>query len=231
MRTTLDNLQIAYEDNHIIVVNKRPGDIVQGDKTGDVPLSDIVKAYIKFKYNKPGNVFLGVVHRIDRPTSGLVIFARTSKALTRLNKMLKDKQIKKTYWAIVKQKPPKDANTLIHYLKKNPKNNKTTVFDQATDGAKKAILHYKVIASSDNYHLLEIDLETGRPHQIRAQLAKIGSPIKGDLKYGFSRSNPNGGISLHARQISFEHPTKKEPVIITADPPLEDIWQHFTIDK
>jgi len=231
MKTNLNNLKIAYEDNHIIIVNKRPGDIVQGDKTGDMPLSDIVKAYIKVKYHKPGNVFLGVVHRIDRPTSGLVMFARTSKALTRLNQMLKDKHIKKTYWAIVKNKPEKEEGTLIHYLKKNPKNNKTTVFDQPVESAKKAILHYKVISSSDNYHLLEIDLETGRPHQIRAQLAKIGSPIKGDLKYGFPRSNPNGGISLHARQINFTHPVKKEPVVVTASPPGDDIWHFFDVSN
>ena len=231
MKTTLNNLQIAYEDNHIVIINKRPGDIVQGDKTGDMPLSDIVKAYIKVKYHKPGNVFLGVVHRIDRPTSGLVMFARTSKALTRLNQMLKDKHIKKTYWAMVKNKPGKDEDTLIHYLKKNPKNNKTTVFDKPVEGAKKAVLHYKIISSSDNYHLLEIDLETGRPHQIRAQLSKIGSPIKGDLKYGFPRSNPNGGISLHARQINFIHPVKKEPVVVTASPPDGDIWHFFDVNE
>ena len=225
MKTGLDNLQIAYEDNHLIVINKRPGDIVQGDKTGDTPLSDIVKAYIKIKYHKPGNVFLGVAHRIDRPTSGLVMFARTSKALTRLNKALKNKEIKKTYWAIVKQKPNPDTGTLVHYLKKNPKNNKTTVFESPTNDAKKAILHYKTLTSSDRYHLLEIDLETGRPHQIRAQLAKIGSPIKGDLKYGYPRSNPNGGISLHARKIELTHPVKKEVLTITTEPPEDDIWR------
>jgi len=224
MKTHLDNLQIVYEDNHLIVINKCPGDIVQGDKTGDTPLSDIVKAYIKVKYHKPGNVFLGVVHRIDRPTSGLVMFAKTSKALTRLNKALKNKEIQKTYWAIVKQKPNPDTGTLVHYLKKNPKKNKTTVFDAPTNDAKKAILHYKTLASSDRYHLLEIDLETGRPHQIRAQLAKIGSPIKGDLKYGYPRSNPNGGISLHARKIDLIHPVKKEQLTIVAEPPEDDIW-------
>jgi len=229
MKTSVDNLQIAYEDNHLIIVNKRPGDIVQGDKTGDTPLSDIVKLYLKVKYNKPGNVFLGVVHRIDRPTSGLVVFARTSKALTRMNEMFKAHKIKKTYWAIVKNHPPKKEDTLIHYLKKNPKNNKSTAFEQPTEGAKKAILHYKVIASSDKYHLLEINLETGRPHQIRVQLAKIGSPIKGDLKYGFPRSNPNGGISLHARKIDFEHPVKKEQLSITTPVPDDDIWQYFNI--
>ncbi len=229
MKTTPENLQIAYEDNHLVIVNKRPGDIVQGDKTGDMPLSEIVKQYIKVKYNKPGNVFLGVVHRIDRPTSGLVMFARTSKSLTRMNQMLKEHRIKKTYWAIVKNPPPKKEDTLIHYLKKNPKNNKSTAFDQPTEGAKKAILHYKLLASSDKYHLLEINLETGRPHQIRVQLSKIGSPIKGDLKYGFPRSNPNGGISLHAKKIEFIHPVKKEKIIIDAPPPEDDIWQYFNI--
>ncbi len=229
MKTSLDNLQIAYEDNHLIVINKRPGDIVQGDKTGDTPLVDIVKTYIKIKYNKPGNVFLGVVHRIDRPTSGLVMFARTSKALMRLNKALKDKKISKTYWAIVKQKPKTATGTLVHYLKKNPAKNKTTVFDKPVKDAKKAVLHYKILTSSERYHLLEIDLETGRPHQIRAQLSKTGSPIKGDLKYGYPRSNKNGGISLHARKIELIHPVKKEPMIIEADPPEGDIWKHFSI--
>ncbi len=227
MKTSLDNLQIVYEDNHLIVINKRPGDIVQGDKTGDTPLVDIVKAYIKIKYNKPGNVFLGVVHRIDRPTSGLVMFARTSKALTRLNKALKDKKISKTYWAIVKQKPKPATGTLVHYLKKNPVKNKTTVYDKPVKDAKKAVLHYKTIASSERYHLLEIDLETGRPHQIRAQLSKIGSPVKGDLKYGYPRSNKNGGISLHARKIEMIHPVKKEPLTIIAEPPAGDIWNVF----
>ena len=227
MKTNVDNIQIVYEDNHIIVINKRPGDIVQGDKTGDIPLSEIVKQYIKIKYNKPGNVFLGVVHRIDRPTSGLVIFAKTSKALTRLNRMLQAHQIKKTYWAIVKKRPPKTTDTLTHYLKKNARNNKTTVYELPIKDAKKAVLHYRLMASSDQYHLLEIDLETGRPHQIRAQLAKIGSPVKGDLKYGYQRSNPNGGISLHARQIDLKHPIKKEPLQIVAIPPENDIWKYF----
>ena len=225
MKTGLDNLQISYEDNHLIVINKRPGDIVQGDKTGDTPLVDIVKAYIKIKYHKPGNVFLGVVHRIDRPTSGLVMFARTSKALTRLNNALKNKEILKTYWAIVRQKPKPETGTLIHYLKKNPKKNKTSVYDQPVKDAKKAVLHYQTLASSERYHLLEIDLETGRSHQIRAQLAKIGSPIKGDLKYGYPRSNKNGGISLHARKIELLHPVKKEKLIITAKPPDDDLWK------
>jgi len=209
MASTASTLQILHEDNHLIIVNKQVGDLIQGDKTGDAPLGDLVKAHIKKKYNKPGNVFLGVVHRLDRPTSGIVIFARTSKALERLNKMLRDKQIKKTYWAVVKNKPSKTENFLTNYLKKNPKNNKSTVFNKETAGSKKATLHYKVIKNFDNYYLLEVDLETGRHHQIRAQLAAIGSPIKGDLKYGFDRSNKNGGIHLHARKIEFTHPVSK----------------------
>jgi len=227
MASSLSNLHVLYEDNHLIIINKQVGDLIQGDKTGDAPLSDLVKAYIKEKYNKPGAVFLGVVHRLDRPTSGIVIFARTSKALERLNKMLRDKLVKKTYWAVVKNKPSKTTNTLIHYLKKNPKNNKSTTFTKETDGSKRAVLHYKIIKSFDNYSLLEIDLETGRHHQIRAQLAAIGSPIKGDLKYGFNRSNKNGGIHLHARKIEFTHPVSKENIFIEAKIPYEDaIWKN-----
>ena len=225
MKTNKDNLLVLYEDNHMIIINKRPGDIVQGDKTGDPPLSEIVKQYIAKKYQKKGNVFLGVVHRLDRPTSGIVIFARTSKALERLNKMLRDKQIKKTYWAIVKNKPEKVSDTLIHYLKKNPKNNKSTVFPRESEGCKKAILHYKLIKELDNYYLLEIDLETGRHHQIRAQLSAINCAIKGDLKYGFNRSNPDGGICLHAREIQFIHPVSKEKIDITAKTPDSPIWK------
>ena len=200
MHSTKDNLEVLFEDNHLLIVNKKSGDIVQGDKTGDKPLSDVVKEYIKEKYNKPGEVFLGVVHRLDRPTSGVIIFARTSKALERLNKMLRERTISKTYWAVVKNTPLKEKDSLIHFLKKNPKNNKSTVFTKETDASKKAILHYSVIKKLDNYSLLEIDLETGRHHQIRAQLAYIGSPIKGDLKYGASRSNKDGSIHLHARK-------------------------------
>ena len=225
MRSTKDTLLVLFEDNHIIIINKRASDIVQGDKTGDMPLSDIVKQYIKEKYNKPGDVFLGVVHRLDRPTSGIVIFARTSKALERLNKMLREKQIQKTYWAVVKNLPKKENNTLIHFLKKNPKNNKSTVYTKETEGSKKACLHYKIVKKLDNYSLLEIDLETGRHHQIRAQLSYIGSPIKGDLKYGFDRSNKDGSIHLHARRIQFIHPVKKEEVTITAPPSKDVIWQ------
>ena len=224
MHSTKDNLEVLFEDNHLLIVNKKSGDIVQGDKTGDKPLSDVVKEYIKEKYNKPGEVFLGVVHRLDRPTSGIIIFARTSKALERLNKMLRERTISKTYWAVVKNTPLKEKDSLIHFLKKNPKNNKSTVFKKETDASKKAILHYSVIKKLDNYSLLEIDLETGRHHQIRAQLAYIGSPIKGDLKYGASRSNKDGSIHLHARKISFTHPVSKENISFLAPIPNETIW-------
>lgn len=224
MRSQKDNLQVLYEDNHIIIVNKRVGDIVQGDKTGDLPLSEIVKQFIAEKYQKKGNVFLGVVHRLDRPTSGIVIFARTSKALERLNKMLRDKKIQKTYWAIVKNKPLHKEATLTHYLKKNPKNNKSTVFSRDNEGCKKAVLNYYLIKELDNYYLLQVDLETGRHHQIRAQLAFVKCPIKGDLKYGAKRSNKDGGISLHAREISFTHPVSKELVHIVAETPDEPVW-------
>ncbi|MDA9354237.1 RluA family pseudouridine synthase [Flavobacteriaceae bacterium] len=224
MHSTKDNLEVLFEDNHLLIVNKKSGDIVQGDKTGDKPLSDVVKEYIKEKYNKPGEVFLGVVHRLDRPTSGVIIFARTSKALERLNKMLRERTISKTYWAVVKNTPLKEKDSLIHFLKKNPKNNKSTVFTKETDASKKAILHYSVIKKLDNYSLLEIDLETGRHHQIRAQLAYIGSPIKGDLKYGASRSNKDGSIHLHARKISFTHPVSKENILFLAPIPNETIW-------
>lgn len=224
MRTTLENIQILYEDNHIIIINKRVGDIVQGDKTGDIPLGEIVKNYIQKKYEKPGAVFLGVVHRIDRPTSGAVIFARTSKALERLNEMLRDKKIEKTYWAVIKNEPQKLADTLIHFLLKNPKNNKSTTFSTEIEGSKKAILHYKLLKKLDHYALLEIHLETGRHHQIRAQLAAIGCPIKGDLKYGFPRSNHDGGIHLHARKIEFTHPVSQLNISITAPLPEDSIW-------
>lgn len=225
MKSTKENLQVLYEDNHIIIVNKQVGDIVQGDKTGDIPLSEVVKQYIADKHHKKGNVFLGVVHRLDRPTSGIVIFARTSKALARLNKMLRDKKIKKTYWAIVKNKPAKEKDMLTHYLKKNPKNNKSTAFPNPTESAKKAVLHYMLIKILDNYFLLEIDLETGRHHQIRAQLSAIKCPIKGDLKYGAKRSNPDNGISLHSRKIEFIHPVSKELISIIAKTPDHAIWR------
>jgi len=225
MHSNKHNLQVLFEDNHIVIINKRAGDIVQGDKTGDKPLSDVVKEYIKDKYNKPGEVFLGVVHRLDRPTTGIIIFARTSKALERLNKMLREKSIQKTYWAVVKEHPKKEKDTLINYLKKNPKNNKSTVYNQETEGSKKAILHFQAVKKLDNYSLLEIDLETGRHHQIRAQLSAIGSPIKGDLKYGFPRSNKDGSIHLHARKIEFTHPVSKEKILISAPVPDEVIWE------
>lgn len=224
MHSTKHNIQILHEDNHIIIVNKRAGDITQGDKTGDKPLSDVVKEYIKVKYNKPNNVYLGVVHRLDRPTSGVIIFAKTSKALERLNKMLREKTINKTYWAIVKNKPIKEQDTLVHFLKKNPKNNKSTAFKTETEGSKKAILHYKIIKELDSYFLLEIDLETGRHHQIRCQLANIGAYIKGDLKYGAKRSNKDGSIHLHARKIKFTHPVSKEMIVLTAPVPNDVIW-------
>ncbi|MEL0456286.1 RluA family pseudouridine synthase [Flavobacteriaceae bacterium SZ-1-7] len=218
------NLQVLYEDNHIVIINKRAGDIVQGDKTGDKPLSDVVKAYIKEKYNKPGNVYLGTVHRLDRPTTGLVIFAKTSKVLPRLNKLFLSKDIKKTYWAVVKNAPPKTKDTLINWLKKNPKNNKSYAYPNEVEGSKKAILHYKLLKKLDNYFLLEINLETGRHHQIRSQLSNIGCPIKGDLKYGFDRSNKDASIHLHARHIEFIHPVKNEPVTVTAPLPEDAIW-------
>ena len=209
-------MQVVYEDNHIIIVNKQSGEIVQGDKTGDRPLSDIVKDYIKERYAKPGAVFLGVVHRLDRPVSGLVVFARTSKALARLNKMFAEGEVHKTYWAIVKNAPREPEGTLEHWLVRNEKQNKSYAYDKERPNAKKAILKYKVIGHSDNYTLLEVQLMTGRHHQIRCQLSTIGCPIKGDLKYGAPRSNPDGGISLHARRITFLHPVKKEEMTIEA---------------
>ena len=219
-----NNLQVLYEDNHIIAINKRAGDIVQGDKTGDKPLSDVVKDYIKVKYNKPGNVYLGTVHRLDRPTTGLVLFAKTSKVLPRLNKLFVSKDIYKTYWAIVKNRPPKAEDSLIHWLKKNPKNNKSTAYPNEVSESKKAILHYKILKKLHNYFLLELNLETGRHHQIRSQLSTIGCPIKGDLKYGFDRSNKDAGIHLHARQIQFKHPVSKKEINIEAPLPKDAIW-------
>lgn len=219
------NLQILHEDNHIIVINKRVGDIVQGDKTGDKPLSEVVKEYLKDKYNKPGEVFLGVVHRLDRPTTGIVVFARTSKALTRLNELFKNRETQKTYWAVVKNKPPKNEDKLVHFLKRNEKNNTSKAHLKEVPDSKIASLDYKIIAELNNYFALEIDLHTGRHHQIRAQLSAIGSPIKGDLKYGFDRSNPDGGIHLHARKLVFVHPVSKEPINIIAPVPEDSIWQ------
>lgn len=219
--------RILYEDNHIIILNKQPSEIIQGDKTGDKPLSENVKEFLVQKYQKAGNAFLGVVHRLDRPVSGGVIFAKTSKTLTRLNNMLKDRAIKKTYWAVVKTKPIESTGFLEHYLKKKPKNNKSYISDIHKKDYKKSELTYKIIGSSDHYHLLEVILHTGRHHQIRAQLAHIGCPIKGDLKYGFKRSNPDASIHLHAYRINFEHPVKKNVIDVFAKPPNENLWNTF----
>lgn len=222
--STKDNLQVLHEDNHIIVINKRAGDIVQGDKTGDKPLANVVKEYLKDKYKKPGEVFLGVVHRLDRPTTGIVVFARTSKALTRLNDLFKNRETEKTYWAVVKNKPPKHEDNLVHFLKRNEKNNTSKAHIKEVPDSKKASLNYKIIAELKNYVALEIDLHTGRHHQIRSQLAAIGCPIKGDLKYGFDRSNPDGGIHLHARKLKLIHPVSKETLEIIAPTPEDVIW-------
>jgi len=227
--STKDNLQVLHEDNHIIIVNKRPGDIVQGDKTGDKPLSEVVKSYIKEKYNKPGNVYLGVVHRLDRPTSGIVLFSKTSKALPRLNKLFQEKDAKKTYWAVVKEKPPRESDELIHFMKRNSKQNKSYAHKNEVPDSKKAILDYKLIKELDRYYVLEIDLHTGRHHQIRSQLSAIGSPIKGDLKYGFDRSNRDASIHLHSRELRFIHPVKKEEIHIMAPPPKDPIWDAIMI--
>lgn len=220
--------RVLYEDNHIVVVNKLPGEIVQGDKSGDIPLSEHVRRYIAWKYQKPGAAFLGVVHRLDRPVSGAVAFARTSKALARLNQMLRERRIKKTYWAVVKEKPPAIRETLVHHLVRNEKLNKTFVSDRSGEGTSEASLTYSLIAQSDNFYLLEVDLHTGRHHQIRAQLSHIGCPIKGDLKYGFARSNPGGFIHLHSRSLEFIHPVRKEEVSILASPPSDPVWDYFS---
>ncbi|HCK24741.1 MAG: RluA family pseudouridine synthase [Bacteroides graminisolvens] len=221
-------MTVVYEDNHIIVVNKTSSEIVQGDKTGDIPLSETVKQYLKEKYQKPGNVFVGVTHRLDRPVSGLVVFAKTSKALSRLNEMFKNSEVKKTYWAIVKECPRELEGELVHYLVRNEKQNKSYAYDKEVPDSKKAILHYRLIARSQNYNLLEVDLKTGRHHQIRCQLAKMGCPIKGDLKYGFARSNPDGSICLHARRISFIHPVSKEQIDLEAPVPPGNLWSGFS---
>lgn len=220
-------MTVIYEDNHIIIVNKTASEIVQGDKTGDTPLSETIKQYLKEKYDKPGNVFVGVTHRLDRPVSGLVVFAKTSKALSRLNEMFKNSEVKKTYWAVVKNRPPEMEGELVHYLVRNEKQNKSYAYDQEKPGSKKAILHYRLIGQSQNYYLLEIDLKTGRHHQIRCQLAKMGCAIKGDLKYGSPRSNPDGSICLHARFISFMHPVSKEVIEMEAPVPSGNLWNGF----
>ena len=219
--------EILYEDNHIIAVYKRSSDLAQGDKTGDISLDNEVKKYLSEKYKKPGDVFLGIVHRLDRPVSGVILFARTSKALERLNEIFREKQIKKTYLAIVRERPPEDEATITHFLKKNESQNKSYVYDTEVKGSKEASLTYRLKGRSEKFYLLEIELHSGRHHQIRAQLAKIGCPIKGDLKYGYSRSNEDGSISLFARKLEFIHPVRKEPVTITAHFPEGDIWSVF----
>lgn len=218
-------MEIVYEDNHLIIVNKACGEIVQGDRTGDEPLVETLKQWIKEKYQKPGNVFCGVIHRIDRPTSGLVVFARTSKGLSRMNELFRKGEVHKTYWAIVQNRPPKQTDTLTHWLVAHEKGNRTEVFDAPKEGAQKAVLKYRLIAEGERYHLLEVELLTGRKHQIRAQLSHIGCPIKGDLKYGARRSNPGGGISLQSHRICFQHPVSKLEIDITAPVPPQPLWQ------
>ena len=223
-------LTVVYEDNHIIVVNKTASEIVQADKTGDTPLSETVKQYLKEKYQKPGNVFIGVTHRLDRPVSGLVIFAKTSKALTRLNEMFRTNAVKKTYWAVVKNAPKEPEGELVHFLVRNEKQNKSYAYEKEVPNSKKAVLDYRLIARSDHYYLLEVDLKTGRHHQIRCQLAKMGCPIKGDLKYGAQRSNPDGSICLHARRVRFVHPVSKELIELEAPLPPGNLWKGFEVE-
>lgn len=224
MSTTKDNLQVLYEDNHVLIVNKRAGDPVQSDMSGDKPLRDVVMEYLKEKYQKPGNVFVGLVHRLDRPTSGIVVFAKTSKALTRLNESFRNKELKKTYWALVKNPVPKKSDTLVHYLVRYPAKNISKAFEKEVKESKKAILHYQVLKAFDHYSLVEIDLETGRHHQIRAQFTAIGCPIRGDLKYGSKRPNDDGNINLHARKLEIKHPVKDELISIVAPLPDEVLW-------
>ena len=219
---------VLYEDNHLIIVNKRTSDLVQGDSTGDEPLDAVVKQYIREKYNKPGDVFLGVVHRLDRPVSGCVVYARTSKALTRLSELFRTRDVKKSYWAIVTERPPAEEGVLRNFLKKNEQQNKSYVYDKEVKGSKEATLSYRIIGRSSSFYLVEIDLQTGRHHQIRAQLAAAGCPVRGDLKYGSKRSNEGGGISLHARRISFIHPVKKEEINVEAPLPEDKVWRLFS---
>jgi len=220
-------MTVLYEDNHLIVVNKTCSEIVQGDKTGDTPLSETVKQWLKEKYHKQGNVFAGVIHRLDRPVTGAVVFAKTSKALERMNDLFRQREVKKIYWAIVKTKPPQSEGELVHYLVRNEKQNKSYTCESEKQGSQKAVLTYKLLSQSDSYFLLEIELKTGRHHQIRCQLSEIGCPVKGDLKYGFDRSNKDGGICLHSRKISFIHPVSKEMVSVTAPVPDDKLWKHF----
>jgi 23S rRNA pseudouridine1911/1915/1917 synthase len=220
-------MHILYEDNHLIAINKKPSEIVQGDKTGDIPLSEKIKEYIKKKYNKKGNVFCGIVHRLDRPVSGVIVFARTSKALGRMNEIFRSREVQKIYWAVVKNKPKEEAGVLTHFLKKNQEKNIVRVFDKPVPHSVRAELEYKLLCGSEKYHLLEIKPQTGRHHQIRVQLSAIGCPIKGDVKYGFARTNDDGSIHLHSRKISFIHPVKKEPLEIMANPPHEKLWNVF----
>ncbi len=221
-------MQVIYEDNHIIIVNKESGEIVQGDKTGDQPLSETVKQYIKTTHNKPGNVFLGVVHRLDRPVSGVVVFAKTSKALARLNDMFREGQVHKTYWAIVQGKPGSEADTLTGWITRNEKQNKSYIHPREVRGSKQAVLKYRLLACTDRYSLLEVQLLTGRHHQIRCQLSAMGCPIRGDLKYGAKRSNPDGSISLHARRVEFIHPVSKLPIVAEATIPNDNLWREIT---
>ena len=220
-------MTVIYEDNHLIIVNKAASEIVQGDKTGDTPLSETVKRYLKEKYHKPGNVFIGVTHLLDRPVSGLVVLAKTGKALARLNEMFRTGGVRKTYLAIVKNRPPAEEGVLTHYLTRNEKQNKSYASDTEKPGSKRAVLHYRILSRSDNYYLLEVDLKTGRHHQIRCQLARIGCPIKGDLKYGFPRSNPDGSICLHARRVCFEHPVSHKLIEVEAPLPENNLWKAF----
>ncbi len=219
--------EILYEDNHLIAVNKRPGEISQGDKSGDVPLIDSMKEYIRNKYNKPGNVYLGLVHRIDRPVSGVLLFAKTEKANERISHMIRERAFQKTYWAVVKNIPSPESGELVNYLIKNQRLNKSFISTAEKKDAKVARLHYQLTASISRYHLLEVHPETGRHHQIRVQLSSIGCPIKGDVKYGFDRTNENGSVHLHARKLEFMHPVKKEPVVIIAPPPEDPVWNAF----
>jgi 23S rRNA pseudouridine1911/1915/1917 synthase len=227
MVNVVSERDVLYEDNHIIAINKKPSEIVQGDKTGDEPLSEKVKTFLKVKYDKPGNVFCGVVHRLDRPVSGVLLFAKTSKALSRLNEMIRNREIRKTYWAVIPAMPPQEQGRLVHYLKKNQQRNMSFAFKEDGPGRLRAEMEYRLIGSSDRYFLLEVELLTGRHHQIRVQLAEIGCPVKGDLKYGANRSNKDGSIHLHAREMSFVHPIKKENIVITALPPADPVWDHF----